>query len=260
MRRTRNHRPGPRPRALRRSPCPSPTSPQTTVKAVGVRRDISVAERRSPAAGCPPLSRSCRDHRRPTSVRSPTRPVPRSARRILHWRAESKRTAGTDELTERSPALPLGRRRSRVAPRRRWSEDELQLRHSPRLSPVERRRSRPGDVLPNVRVRRRSRGGATMDINPSGAQLRITWGDQRATGVEGCGGIRCCEVGDRPVLDPYPVDSMYDAAHAAPLIPRPNRTSRLPSSGFLQWKPWEVRPRRRRGCGWGPCSPRRNCP
>ena len=180
-----------------------------------------MAERRSPAAGCPPLSRSCRDHRRPTSVRSPTRPVPRSARRILHWRAESKRTAGTDELTERSPALPLGRRRSRVAPRRRWSEDELQLRHSPRLSPVERRRSRPGDVLPNVRVRRRSRGGATMDINPSGAQLRITWGDQRATGVEGCGGIRCCEVGDRPVLDPYPVDSMYDAAHAAPLIPGP---------------------------------------
>jgi aldose 1-epimerase len=60
-------------------------------------------------------------------------------------------------------------------------------------------------------------------IAPSGEQHEITHGEQRATIVEVGGGIRAYQAGDRPVLDPYPVEAMCDAAHGAPLIPWPNR-------------------------------------
>jgi aldose 1-epimerase len=58
---------------------------------------------------------------------------------------------------------------------------------------------------------------------PSGAQFGITHGDHRATIVEVGGGVREYFVGERPVLDPYPVDAVCDGAHGTPLIPWPNR-------------------------------------
>jgi aldose 1-epimerase len=60
-------------------------------------------------------------------------------------------------------------------------------------------------------------------IAPSGEQHEITHGEQHATIVEVGGGIRAYQAGDRPVLDPYPLEAMCDAAHGAPLIPWPNR-------------------------------------
>lgn len=99
-----------------------------------------------------------------------------------------------------------------------------------------------------------------MDDCPSGKQLEVTWEDQRATVVEVGGGIRQYTVGDRPVLDPYPVDAMCDGAHGAPLIPWPNRLAdgqyrfdgvdhqvaltepekHNAIHGFLRWRPWQV--------------------
>ena len=99
-----------------------------------------------------------------------------------------------------------------------------------------------------------------MDACPSGKQLEITWRDQRATVVEVGGGIREYRVGDRPVLDPYPVDAMCDGAHGAPLLPWPNRLAdgryRFDGAeyqvaltepekhnaihGFLYWRTWQV--------------------
>jgi aldose 1-epimerase len=58
---------------------------------------------------------------------------------------------------------------------------------------------------------------------PSGEQFELVHGDQRATIVEVGGGIREYFVGDRPVLDPYPLEEMCDGAHGMPLIPWPNR-------------------------------------
>ena len=99
-----------------------------------------------------------------------------------------------------------------------------------------------------------------MDLSPSGAQVKISCGDQRATIVEVGGGIRTYEVGDRAVLDPYPVDAMCDGGHGSPLIPWPNRLEdgrysfdgtdyQLPLTepdkhnaihGLLRWQPWRV--------------------
>lgn len=95
---------------------------------------------------------------------------------------------------------------------------------------------------------------------PSGKQLEISSGDQRATVVEVGGGIREYMVGDRCVFDPYPIDSMCDGAHGAPLIPWPNRLAdgryrfdgvdhqvaltepekHNAIHGFLRWRPWQV--------------------
>ncbi|HEY1522814.1 MAG TPA: aldose 1-epimerase family protein [Solirubrobacteraceae bacterium] len=58
---------------------------------------------------------------------------------------------------------------------------------------------------------------------PSGEQFEIAHGEQRATIVEVGGGIREYAVGERPVLDPYPAESICDGAHGMPLIPWPNR-------------------------------------
>lgn len=99
-----------------------------------------------------------------------------------------------------------------------------------------------------------------MDPFPSGRQVEITWRDQRATVVEVGGGIRRYEVGDRPVLDPYPLDAMCDGAHGTPLVPWPNRLAdgsytfdgvshqvaltepdkHNAIHGLLRWRPWQV--------------------
>jgi aldose 1-epimerase len=100
-------------------------------------------------------------------------------------------------------------------------------------------------------------------VFPSGAQHRIAFEDQRATVVEVGGGIREYAVGDRDVLDPYPVSAICDGAHGAPLIPWPNRLADGRYSfdgvdyqvalsepakhnaihGLLRWRNWQLRDR-----------------
>ncbi len=99
-----------------------------------------------------------------------------------------------------------------------------------------------------------------MMTSPSGEQFEIRHGSQRATVVEVGGGVREYTVGDRPILDPYPVDVMCDGAHGTPLIPWPNRLAdgayrfdgtdhtvaltepdkRNAIHGFLRWRPWQA--------------------
>jgi aldose 1-epimerase len=107
---------------------------------------------------------------------------------------------------------------------------------------------------------RRSRGERSMSLAPSGEQFLIEFEDQHATIVEVGGGIREYAVGERPVLDPYPLDAMCDGAHGAVLIPWPNRlgdgmyefdgeTQRLALTepaksnaihGLVRWRSWQV--------------------
>ena len=74
------------------------------------------------------------------------------------------------------------------------------------------------------------------------------------------GGIRTFDVGDRHVLDPYPLDAMCDGAHGAVLVPWPNRladgryrfdgieyqvaltepVTHNAIHGFLMWRPWRA--------------------
>ena len=97
-------------------------------------------------------------------------------------------------------------------------------------------------------------------LPPSGEQFEIVHGQQRATIVEVGGGVREYVVGERPVLDPYPVLKMCDGGHGAPLIPWPNRLAdgryhfdgvdyqvalSEPAKhnaihGFLRWRPWQA--------------------
>jgi len=99
-----------------------------------------------------------------------------------------------------------------------------------------------------------------MTTAPSGEQFEIRNGSERATIVEVGGGVREYVVGQRRVLDPYPVDTMCDGAHGAPLIPWPNRLAdgryrfdgveyqvaltepekHNAIHGFLRWRPWQV--------------------
>ena len=99
-----------------------------------------------------------------------------------------------------------------------------------------------------------------MTIPPSGDQLEISWGNQRATIVEVGGGIREYFAEDRAILDPYPIEAMCDGAHGAPLIPWPNRLGdgryrfdgvdhqvaltepekHNAIHGLLRWRPWSV--------------------
>lgn len=99
-----------------------------------------------------------------------------------------------------------------------------------------------------------------MTVVPSGAQFPIAAGEHRATIVEVGGGIREYAVADRDVLDPYPLDTMCDGAHGAPLIPWPNRLAdgaytfggadyqvaltepekRNAIHGFLRWRNWRA--------------------
>lgn len=98
-----------------------------------------------------------------------------------------------------------------------------------------------------------------MPIAPSGEQFEIRHRSARATIVEVGGGVREYVVGERPVLDPYPLGAMCDGAHGAPLIPWPNRLGdgayrfdevdynvsltepkkRNAIHGFLRWRSWQ---------------------
>jgi aldose 1-epimerase len=99
-----------------------------------------------------------------------------------------------------------------------------------------------------------------MAIPPSGEQFEIRAGDHHATIVEVGAGIRAYSVGDRAVLNPYPVDAMSDGAHGAVLVPWPNRLADGRYSfagseyqvaltepglsnaihGLLRWRPWRA--------------------
>ncbi|HEX5588544.1 MAG TPA: aldose 1-epimerase family protein, partial [Acidimicrobiia bacterium] len=96
---------------------------------------------------------------------------------------------------------------------------------------------------------------------PSGMQLEIAFGEQRATVVEVGGAVREYEVGGLAVLDPFPVEAICDGAHGTPLVPWPNRLGdgryswdgesyqvaltepekRNAIHGLLRWAPWAVR-------------------
>ena len=100
-----------------------------------------------------------------------------------------------------------------------------------------------------------------MSIAPSGLQFELRHGEQRAVIVEVGGGIREYTHGGRAVLEHYPLDSMCDGAHGAPLIPWPNRLAEGRYSfegqehqlalnepergnaihGLLRWRPWSAR-------------------
>ena len=58
---------------------------------------------------------------------------------------------------------------------------------------------------------------------PSGRQVELRHGDQRAVVVEVGGGLREYVVAGEPVVDGYPVDRMADGGRGMPLIPWPNR-------------------------------------
>ncbi len=99
-----------------------------------------------------------------------------------------------------------------------------------------------------------------MATAPSGEQFEIRNGSARATIVEVGGGVREYVVGQRAVLDSYPVDAMCDGAHGAPLIPWPNRLAdgryrfhgcdygvalTEPAKhnaihGFIRWRSWRA--------------------
>jgi aldose 1-epimerase len=60
-------------------------------------------------------------------------------------------------------------------------------------------------------------------MHPSGEQVEIEFGDQRAVVVEVGGGLRSYEAGGRPVLDAYGPDEMCSSGRGQVLIPWPNR-------------------------------------
>ncbi len=97
-------------------------------------------------------------------------------------------------------------------------------------------------------------------MDPSGRQVEIADGDQRATIVEVGGGLRTYSVGGVDVLDGYEADRMCSAGRGQVLIPWPNRledgnyefdgrTNQLPLSepgthnaihGLVRWVSWSV--------------------
>jgi aldose 1-epimerase len=99
-----------------------------------------------------------------------------------------------------------------------------------------------------------------MTAMPSGEQLELASGVQRAVIVEVGAGIREYAVAGRDVLQSYAIDDACDGAHGAPLIPWPNRLGdgryrfegvdhQLALSeplkhnaihGLLRWRPWQA--------------------
>jgi aldose 1-epimerase len=59
--------------------------------------------------------------------------------------------------------------------------------------------------------------------SPSGEQVEIGFGDQRAVIVEVGGGLRSLSVGDREILDGYGPDEMCSSGRGQVLMPWPNR-------------------------------------
>lgn len=95
---------------------------------------------------------------------------------------------------------------------------------------------------------------------PSGEQIEISHGDQRAVAVTVGGGLRLYETAGQPVLDGYAEDAICDGARGQLLVPWPNRIRdgayefagrhlRLPLTepeqgnaihGLARWLPWRI--------------------
>jgi aldose 1-epimerase len=96
--------------------------------------------------------------------------------------------------------------------------------------------------------------------SPSGEQLEIAFGDQRAVVTEVGGGLRTYDVGDRQVIDGYGADEMCSSGRGQVLAPWPNRiadasyefggvrhelpvderASQSAIHGLVRWMPWRV--------------------
>ena len=98
----------------------------------------------------------------------------------------------------------------------------------PTIYGVRRARCR-GDGAVVVRRRSAASGalcasGARVDVfSPSGEQIEISRGDQRAVVVEVGGGLRAYSAGGRELLDAYPADGQITSGRGQVLIPWPNR-------------------------------------
>lgn len=95
---------------------------------------------------------------------------------------------------------------------------------------------------------------------PSGDQIEISYGDQRAVAVTVGGGLRVYEAAGQPVLDGYAEDAICDGARGQLLVPWPNRIRdasyefegrhlQLPLTepeqgnaihGLARWLPWQI--------------------
>ena len=100
-------------------------------------------------------------------------------------------------------------------------------------------------------------------IAPSGEQVEITLGDQRAVVVEVGGGLRTYSVGGRELLDGYEADEICTSGRGQVLLPWPNRTEdgvyefdgqvhqlaldeperRNAIHGLVRWSAWSIRER-----------------
>ncbi len=103
-------------------------------------------------------------------------------------------------------------------------------------------------------------------LPPSGKQVELRFGEQRAVIVEVGGGLRRYDIGDRRVLDGYPRDELASGGRGQVLLPWPNRLAggrwyddagldgdwrQLPLSepdrgnaihGLVRWSAWDVQP------------------
>jgi aldose 1-epimerase len=97
-------------------------------------------------------------------------------------------------------------------------------------------------------------------VVPSGQQLEIVHGEQRATVVEVGGGLRAYSVAGHAVLDGYPPEEIVTGARGQPLVPWPNRLHRGTYTwdgvtytapvdepdkgnalhGFTRWRTWSL--------------------
>lgn len=100
----------------------------------------------------------------------------------------------------------------------------------------------------------------TQAVHPSGAQIELAFGHQRAVVVELGGAPRAYEASGRQILDGYGIDELCSAARGQALIPWPNRiadgsyafagsTHQLPLNeperrtaihGLVRWTSWNV--------------------
>jgi aldose 1-epimerase len=97
-------------------------------------------------------------------------------------------------------------------------------------------------------------------ISPAGKQVELRHGEHRAVIVENGGGLRCYDVGERPILDGYPEMELAGGGRGQVLFPWPNRLDggrwnhagvdrQLPLSepangnaihGLVRWSQWDV--------------------
>ena len=81
----------------------------------------------------------------------------------------------------------------------------------------------PGRRPPARAARLRARSGVSSPVAPSGEQLELSFGEQRAVVVEVGAGLRTYAIGGREVLDGYAADEMCASGRGQVLLPWPNR-------------------------------------